>query len=493
MNSQIKTVRTRYAPSPTGELHIGGARTAIFNYLFAKRHLGNFILRIEDTDVERNIEEGLASQFDNLKWLNIFPDESFNNPGDSGPYLQSQKLLTYQKIAVQLLEQDLAYRCFCTPAELDQKRQQALDNGQTPRYDRTCLNLSPEEITAKVNAGKEFAIRLKLSDEATYAWDDLIRGNISVPGTALSDYIILRSNKIPTYNFAVVIDDHDMKISHVLRGEEHISNTPYQIATYQALGYTKMPQFAHLSIIIGADGKKLSKRDKTTKQFIENYRKDGFLPEAVVNFLALLGWPGIPEQEIMTLEEMINNFDLAHLSKAPAFFDYKKLLWISGQHFRRLNDKVYWNFVNPFFVIDLNQLNESKEEIALLFKNQISYAAQLNELANNIFNSPSNAQTIFQDHHQVLADNRDVLEIGLKLLPDSTEEWNHANVRAYLKQIMAQTNKKGMDFFIPLRLGLTYSEHGPELFKIIKLMGYQLCRTRLLEVLKFLDEFTPQN
>ncbi|WP_391592214.1 Glutamyl-tRNA synthetase [[Mycoplasma] cavipharyngis] len=489
MSETIKQVRTRYAPSPTGQLHVGGARTAIFNYLFAKQNIGNFILRIEDTDLNRNIEDTIHFQFDNLKWLNIFPDESFSNPGNTGPYLQSQKLLTYEKIAYQLLEQNKAYRCFCNPEELEKHRTNALANNQTPRYNKYCRNLTQAEIEAKLAADIPYTIRLKIDDSIDYEWDDLIHGHIKIPGSALTDYVILRTNKIPTYNFAVVVDDCDMQITHVLRGEEHLSNTPYQISTYQALDKVKqMPKFAHLSIIVGADGKKLSKRDHTTNQFIQNFRNDGFLPEAVVNFLALLSWSGIENQEIMSIQEMITHFDLTKLSKSPSFFDYKKLLWISGQYFKKIDEKFYLNFVRPFFNIDLGELNDNKNEIALLFKNQISYANELNQLAKNLFNEPDNVERILEQNKDNFLKNRDIFEISLKLLPSHHDEWDQANLRAYLKQIMAQTNKKGADFFMVLRLGLTYSDHGPELFRVIKLMGFNRCQQRLTRILEFLDK-----
>lgn len=486
----IKQIRTRYAPSPTGNFHIGGARTAIFNYLFAKKNLGNFILRIEDTDSERNVENGALLQYNNLKWLNIHPDESFNNPGEYGPYLQSQKILTYQNLVNQLLKQKKAYYCFCSQEELENYRQKALESGITPKYSKKCLNLDPEIIKAYLNEKKSYVVRLNIDPTQEFSWIDLTRNEISVPGSALTDYVIMRANKIPTYNFAVVVDDYDMHITHVLRGDEHISNTPYQIATYKALGWeNKIPQYGHLSVIVNETGKKLSKRDENTCQFIEEYKNLGFLPEAVLNFLALLGWAGKAEQEIMSIEEMIEHFDISKVSKSPSLFDYKKLLWISGEYFKKMDDISYWNFVNPFFNVDLKEINLVKKEIALLFKNQIVYAKQLNELAANLFDFNELNKQILIDHLVHLETNRDVIETSLKLLPVNPDEWNLSNLRAYLKQITAQTQKQGVDFFMTLRLVLSYSNHGPELFKVIKIMGYERCRDRLLSALKFLDEF----
>ena len=263
-------VRARYAPSPTGFFHVGGARTALFNYLYAKHMGGDFILRIEDTDTERNVEGGIESQINNLEWMGIKIDESVKNPGKFGPYQQTHKLKRYQELAYKLLEEGKAYRCFCTKDELDKNREAAMAGGQTPKYNRHCLYLTKEEIQKKLDAKIPFTIRLKIDDNTEYSWDDMIRGKISVPTSALTDPVILKSNGIPMYNFGVVVDDHDMQITHVLRGEEHISNTPYQLAIKRALGWEKDPiQYGHLSVIVNETGKKLSKRDKSLKQFIQ--------------------------------------------------------------------------------------------------------------------------------------------------------------------------------------------------------------------------------
>lgn len=285
----MSKVRTRYAPSPTGHFHIGGARTALFNYLYARRYNGEFIVRIEDTDEARNVEGGIQSQLLNLKWLGLFPDESPENPGEVGPYIQSQKYATYRALAEQLLAKNLAYRCFCSPEELEQARLIATERGQTPKYARTCLHLTPDVIEQKLAANTPYVIRLQIPDDMIYEWHDLIRGEMSIPASTMSDLVILKANKIPTYNFAVVIDDHAMQITHVFRGEEHLSNTPYQLAVKTALGYHDDFIYAHFPIIVDDTGKKLSKRNLALEQFIDGFRDKGYLPEALVNFLALLG------------------------------------------------------------------------------------------------------------------------------------------------------------------------------------------------------------
>lgn len=289
-NRKKGIVCTRYAPSPTGELHVGGARTALFNYLYAKKHNGKFILRIEDTDEARNIPDGHIAIEKSLKQLNIFPDESFSFPGTLGPYKQSQKLGKYREICQRLLDEGKAYRCFCTDEELEEARREALKNDETPKYSRKCLGLTREQIEENLEAGKPFAVRLRVDIRDRYEWDDLIRGPISTPADSMSDYIIMRSNDLPTYNFAVTIDDADMKITCVLRGEEHISNTPYQLATYYALGLDEsIPEFGHLSIIVDENRRKLSKRSGDDRHFVSRLIEKGYLPEAVVNFLVLLG------------------------------------------------------------------------------------------------------------------------------------------------------------------------------------------------------------
>lgn len=314
-------IRTRYAPSPTGYLHIGGARTALFCYLFAKHYNGDFVFRLEDTDIERNVVGGEASQLDNLAWLGIIPDESPLKPNPKyGKYRQSEKLDVYQKLANELIEKKLAYKAYDSTEELALQHKEQEDKGVASfRYDPTWLKLSKEEI-AKRDTNKEYSIRLALPKNVNYDWDDLVRGKISVNSDDIGDFVIVKSDGYPTYNFAVVVDDHQMEITNVLRGEEHITNTPKQLAIYKAFNWTP-PIFGHLTIITNMEGKKLSKRDKSLKQFIEDYKNEGYCPEAIFNFLALLGWTAADASEIMSKEELIKKFDPSRLSKSPSKFD----------------------------------------------------------------------------------------------------------------------------------------------------------------------------
>lgn len=478
-------VRARYAPSPTGFFHVGGARTALFNYLYAKHMGGDFILRIEDTDTERNVEGGIESQINNLEWMGIKIDESVKNPGNYGPYQQTQKLKRYQELANKLLQEGKAYRCFCTKEELDKNREAAMSGGQTPKYNRHCLYLTKEEIQAKLDAKTPFTIRLKIDDNTTYEWNDMIRGKVSVPTSALTDPVILKSNGIPMYNFGVVVDDHDMQITHVLRGEEHISNTPYQIAIKNALGWKDDPiQYGHLSVIVNESGKKLSKRDKSLKQFIQDYQDMGFLPEAIDNFLALLGWAPTNNQEIMSMKEMIDNFDINKVSKAPTFFDFKKMLWVGNKYFIALDDQKYLNFVNKFVTVDFGSFANKKQDILLVFKKQISYAQELNQLITDNFLKPMDTSKEFR---MKLANDtwQKTLHPFFECICKGKDEISFDEAKELINKTKELSGNKGQDLFMPIRLAITGNEHGPELNKIISILGKKTIRERLSKVLLY--------
>lgn len=477
-------IRTRYAPSPTGFFHVGGARTALFNYLYAKHEGGDFILRIEDTDTERNVEGGIESQITNLEWMGIKIDESVKNPGKFGPYQQTHKLARYQELANKLLAEGKAYRCFCTKEELDANRAAAQDAGQTPKYNRHCLYLTKEEIQQKLDAKIPYTIRLKIEDNVEISWDDMIRGKISVPTSALTDPVILKSNGIPMYNFGVVVDDHDMEITHVLRGEEHISNTPYQIAIKNALGWGNDPiQYGHLSVIVNETGKKLSKRDKSLKQFIQDYQDMGFLPEAIDNFLALLGWAPSNNKEIMSMEEMIANFDIKHVSKAPTFFDFNKMLWVGNKYFVAIDDEKYLNFVDKYITVDFGKYADKKKDIILMFKKQVSYAAALNDLINNTF---------FIEHkvteEQAKMLESDVWQKTLLAFKNNIEKGSDNigfdEAKNIINTVKTESGNKGQDLFMPIRMAVTGIEHGPELNKIISIIGKQTILENVNKVLK---------
>jgi len=324
-------VRVRFAPSPTGHLHIGGARTALFNWLFARHHNGKFILRIEDTDRSRSTEEYIESIIEAMKWLGLEWDE--------GPFRQTDRMETYRTYAYKLLEEGKAYRCYCTPEELEERRQKAMKEGKPPRYDRRCREI-------KETLDKPFAIRFKMPLEGETVVNDLVKGTVTFKNIEIEDLVILRSDGTPTYNFCVVVDDFEMKITHVIRGEDHLNNTPKQIHIYQALGINP-PEFAHIPMILGTDRARLSKRHGATS--VLAYRDEGYLPEALVNFLARLGW-SYGDQEIFTREELIKYFNLEQVGKANAVFNAEKLLWLNSEYIKLTPEERLFELVKPFLV-----------------------------------------------------------------------------------------------------------------------------------------------
>ncbi|MGE3177488.1 MAG: glutamate--tRNA ligase [Vicinamibacterales bacterium] len=322
-------VRVRFAPSPTGYLHVGGARTALFNWLYARRHGGVFVLRIEDTDVERSSAEMVEGILDGLRWLGLDWDEGPHIGGQYGPYFQSQRLDHYRATAERLVAEGHAYYCYCTPEEIKAKREAAEQAGGAWRYDRTCCGLTAEEVAAREAAKQPRAIRVKSPDRPV-RFEDLVHGPIAFDGALIEDFVILRSDGHPTYHLSVVCDDAEMKMTHVVRGDDHISNTPKQVILYEAIG-APVPAFAHVPLILGTDKKRLSKRHGATS--VTEYARQGYMPEAMVNFLALLGWsPGSGDQEVFTRDQLIAAFTLEGISGGNAVFNVEKLNWFNQQH-----------------------------------------------------------------------------------------------------------------------------------------------------------------
>src|SRR5581483_6105310 len=325
-------IRVRFAPSPTGYVHVGNARTALFNWLFARHNGGVFVLRIEDTDIERSRDVYEKQLLEDLRWLGLEWDEGPDKGGPYAPYRQSERKELYAQYARQLLQQGHAYYCFCSAEQLEAERQEALQQGRQPRYSGRCRKLSSDEVERRRNAGEAAVTRLKIVD-SVFAWNDLVHGATSFSSEVIGDPILVRSDGHPAYNYAVVIDDHLMEITHVIRGDDHISNTPRQLAVYRALGW-ESPQFAHLSTILGADRTRLSKRHGATS--IESFREMGILPEALRNYLALLGWsPADGVTEILSDRELIGQFSLDGITKSPAVFDAQKLYWLNRHYMRQ--------------------------------------------------------------------------------------------------------------------------------------------------------------
>lgn len=345
----MSEVRVRFAPSPTGYLHIGGARTALFNWLFARKMGGKLILRIEDTDIERLKEDSVSQILTSLKWLGLNWDEGPEVGGNCGPYYQSERLDIYKKYAQQLINEGKAYYCFCSPADLEAQREKQRAAKQPFRYARTCREISAEEAEKRIAAGESYSVRVKIPLEGSITVHDLIHGDVTFNMDQFDDFVIVKSNGIPTYNFAVCVDDHLMGITHVLRAEEHLPNTPKQLLIYEALGW-QPPEFGHMSMILAMDRSKLSKRHGATS--VEEFRSQGYLPDAIINYLTLLGWGPGDEREKFTLEETVKLFELEQMSKKAAIYDTKKLTWMNGQYLSELPLEKILLEAKQFFIKD---------------------------------------------------------------------------------------------------------------------------------------------
>jgi len=477
MENKNELVRTRFAPSPTGDLHIGGARTVLFNYLLAKKNQGRFVLRVEDTDTKRNQEEFVDSLYEDLLWLGLKPNESIFQGGNYGPYRQIERLAIYQQYIDKLIKEKKVYYCFCSVEELAQEKEVYIKREKkiNYQYSRKCLGLQEQEIQNLLQKKSPHVLRFKVNQKKSYSFHDLVRGEITFQGKDIEDFVLFRQNGIPNYNFACVIDDFLMKISHVLRGEEHLSNTGKQLVLYEALGL-KSPLFGHLSIILNKEKKKLSKRDKETSQFqlIKQLRELGYLPIAIVNYLLFLGWHPNTTNEIFSLTEATQEFDLKNLNKRGAVYSLEKLNWYNHYYIQQLKpsefEKYAWEFLKKAY-----NLNEKKKEwckqISYLFREQVSYFQELISLNSYFFQRPNKKSIIDKDEILWLSE--------LKKELNKLEKWEEEEIKIALKNSSnnIQTSKKS--FFSLLRRMLTGQEKGPELVKIIFLLGNSEVKKRL--------------
>ncbi|WP_207941911.1 glutamate-tRNA ligase [Enterococcus sp. DIV2402] len=482
-------VRVRYAPSPTGHLHIGNARTALFNYLYARHNDGEFIIRIEDTDQKRNIEDGEKSQLENLKWLGIDWDESPENPGVYGPYRQSERKDIYQPLIDQLLASNRAYKCYCTEEELEEEREAQRARGEIPRYGGKCANLSVEEQQAKEAAGIQPVIRFRVPKNVEYKFDDIVKGEIAFESDNVGgDFVIQKRDGMPTYNFAVAVDDHEMKITHVLRGDDHIANTPKQMMIYEAFGW-ETPRFGHMTLIINSEtGKKLSKRDESILQFIEQYRELGYLPEAMFNFIALLGWSPVGEDELFSQEEIVKMFDPNRLSKSPAAFDGKKLEWINNHYMKQLDLDALTDMCLPYLIAD-GRMEENPtperlewlKKVVSLYQPQMSYAAEIVEVSNLFF---TEHPVLDEAAKEVLAGETvpTVLQ-AFKAQLEAMDVVDAPTVKAAIKAVQKETGVKGKNLFMPIRVAVSGQTHGPELPDTVELLGKEKALAHLNQVL----------
>lgn len=482
-----KEIRVRYAPSPTGHLHIGNARTALFNYLFARNHNGKFIIRIEDTDIKRNVAGGEQSQLKYLTWLGIDWDESIDKGGDYGPYRQTERLDIYNKLTEELLAKGLAYKCYCTEEELEQEREAQMAKGETPAYSRKCCGLSPEDHQALEKEGRQASIRFKVPADKTFTFNDIVKGEVSFESNSIGDFVIVKKDGIPTYNYAVVIDDHLMEMTHVLRGDDHISNTPKQLAIYEAFGW-EAPIFGHMTLIVNESHKKLSKRDESIIQFIEQYEELGYLPEALFNFIALLGWSPGGEQEIYTKEEFIKIFDPNRLAKSPAVFDTHKLTWMNNQYIKQIDVDRLVEISLPHLIkagrLPENLTDEQKEwarDLIALHQEKMSYGAEIVELTDLFFKE----SVEFDEEAKEVLNGETVPEVikSFKEQVEQLETFAADDIKAAIKAVQKETGQKGKNLFMPIRVAATGQVHGPDLPQAIHLLGKEKIVARLQSLL----------
>jgi nondiscriminating glutamyl-tRNA synthetase len=494
MHPKASSIRVRFAPSPTGHLHVGGARTAFFNWLFAKHMNATSVLRIEDTDQARSTLEHEQMICNDLLALGLDFDETPAKPGAYGPYRQSERLAIYAQHAQLLVDKDLAYPCFCSEAELSQKREAALKMGKTPHYDGTCLKLTPQEREAKKQAGG-FSLRFK-APQKNYVLQDAVRGSVEFKAGMVGDFLITRTAKeneqkttygFPVYNFCCVIDDGLMQISHVIRAEEHLSNTVRQLMLYEALNWTA-PQFAHISLILGSDRQKLSKRSGDVSAI--DYLEKGFLPEVLLNFLILLGWSpknGMQTQsghpEIFTLPEMTHHFNLAGLQKAGAVFDQQKLEWMNSYYINHMSLEDLSMKVAPFFKLQGQGIE--KDQFVQLLELLRPECVLLTDFAKKAtpFLKDFHPLHAFEAQGQLLSpEQRDHFKtIGTCLstvLRDFSDALTLMDAEAIVKKCASLSGLKGKMFFQPLRLILSGQDHGPELKLVVRLLGKAECLRR---------------
>ncbi len=482
--------RVRFAPSPTGYLHVGGARTALFNWLFARRHGGTFILRIEDTDPERSSEEMVAGILESMRWLGLTWDEGPVVGGPYAPYFQSQRFGRHREIAAELLARGRAYKCYCPPELLQEKREAAERAGGGWMYDRTCASLSADEQRRLEASGVQPAVRFKVPDGTT-SYTDHVRGHIEVDHRQIEDFVILRSNGVPIYHLSVVADDIDMGITHVIRGDDHISNTPKHILLFQALGKTP-PEFAHVPLILGTDKKKLSKRHGITS--VTEYERLGYLPEVMVNFLGLLGWSPGGDRELMSKEEMIAAFSLEGISGGAAVFDPEKLDWFNGQYLAQMPPERLVQLVKPLLKAagmweDEYDNPPRKEWLQRVLQLVLPRVKRLPEFVDQA--RPFLTATVEYDPEAVrkflgTADLDDHVEALIIALEADSEPFDELSIERQLRAVADRRGIKAAPLIHAARVAATGKAVSPGVFEVLALLGKPLAVSRLRDLVSFL-------
>ncbi|MDD2555937.1 MAG: glutamate--tRNA ligase [Syntrophaceticus sp.] len=485
-----KEIRVRFAPSPTGNLHIGGARTALFNWLFARHNGGSLILRIDDTDRERSTEESTRGILSALRWLGLDWDEGPDAGGSYGPYYQSQRSEFYTEASQELLEQGMAYKCYCTADELADRRKQARAEGKAPRYDGRCRELTAQERAEKESEGYRSVLRLCVPDTGETKVPDLLRGDVAFNNDVLDDFIIMKSDGTPTYNFACVIDDAKMHISHIIRAEEHLSNTPKQILIYKALGYP-LPVFAHVSMILAPDHSKLSKRHGATS--VEEFRALGYLPEALINYLALLGWSPEGEEEILSLSELVRQFSMERVGKTAAIYDVKKLTWMNGHYLNKKDMDDVIDLVIPYFQernLIPQQLNT--EEMAYLrqvvgaVRTRVKTLAEVADASEYFYKDDFSYEEKGVRKHFRKENAAEYLKKASEKLAD-IEEFDLETTENAYRELSEELGVKAGAIIHPTRMALSGRTMGPGLFDIMVILGKDKTMERLNRAIDFIS------
>lgn len=478
-------VRVRFAPSPTGYLHVGGLRTALYNWLLAKREGGQFLLRIEDTDRTRLVEGAVDALLDSLKWAGVMPDEGAVVGGPLGPYVQSERLPIYREMVDKLIADGHAYYCFCTPERLAAMRAASAEKNESTAYDRHCRNLDPEEVARRLATGEPHVVRMKVPDGRTITINDAIRGQVTFDSSLVDDQVLLKTDGFPTYHLAAVVDDHLMQITHVIRGEEWLSSTPKHILLYEYFGW-EPPTFAHVPLIINADGKKLSKRDGDVS--VESYREKGYLASGLLNFLAMLGWNPGDEREFFTLDDLSEAFSLERVRKSGSVFDFDKLLYINGLHMRKMAATDLADMVLPFFdkagmarpekdylvkVIEVmaeraNLLTDYCEPIRYFYEDPTSY-----EEATIKKRWKAQTPALLREWTSQLA---------------TLENFTAEAIDAHLRQFAQEKGVGAGQLIHPCRLAVSGSGTGPSLFHMMEVLGKECCLRRLQHALEVLPQ-----
>jgi glutamyl-tRNA synthetase len=465
-------VRCRFAPAPTGYLHVGGARTALFNWLFARRGGGSFVLRIEDTDRKRSTDEAIDAVIDSLRWLGLDWDEGPEVGGKYGPYRQTERMALYADVAKRFLDEGRAYFCYCTPAELEDRRREALKRGETPGYDGRCRRLSEEERAKFEEEGRPKAIRFAMPEGQDITVHDLIRGDAHFPATDLKDFVIVRSDGTPTYLLASAVDDVEMKMTHVIRGEDLLPSTPRQLEIIRALG-AEPPAYAHLPLIVGPNQQPLSKRHGSVA--VEWFREEGYLPEALINYLALLGWSYDASTTFFSKEELVEKFDLSRVSHNPAAFDREKLLWLNGHYIRESPDERVAGLLEEAFAAE-----GMKPDPALVLRAVPLVKERMHTIREGVeylrFLLEEEVEPDEKAAKYLGPDRADYLrEVASRL--EGLDEWTHAESERVLRSLQEEHELSSKQAFMPVRAAITGRVVTPPLFESIELLG----RDRTLE------------